>query len=110
MRLLTITAISLLLIACNQTPKPLKEGKVTFISIQYAPYLTMLACQGKEQHKTIYTNVYEDADPYLEWFDHWAVLKYTIFTDGKPSRRHITVPFSSIYSFNWDWKKDSNAK
>ena len=65
----------------------------------------MLATQGKEANKSTYSNVYEDADPYLEWYEHLAVLKYTVHEKGNNLRRHITVPFSRIYSFNWDWKQ-----
>ena len=49
---------------------------------------------------------YFEADPYLEWYDSWVVVRYTIKNDEKDERRHLTVPPSSIYSFNWDWKAD----
>jgi hypothetical protein len=105
-----LIAAGLLLSACSSAPKSAREGKVTFIALQYGPSQTMLASQYSEKPNNAYTNVYPESDPYLEWYGDWVIVRYTIKEDGVEKRRHLTVPSSSIYSFNWDWKKDEKRE
>jgi len=72
----------------------------------------MFASQDKSRLDDRQANAHSyicfEADPYLEWYANWVIVRYTIKQDGKDQRRHISVPPSSIYSFNWDWKQNKH--
>lgn len=106
----TLIVAGLFLSACASTPRSARKGKVTFIALQYGPNQTMLASQYSEKPNPSYTNIYPESDPYLEWHSDWVIVRYTIKEDGTERRRHLTVPSSSIYSFNWDWKQDEKRE
>ncbi|MEA3208663.1 MAG: hypothetical protein QOE70_1720 [Chthoniobacter sp.] len=81
--------------------RPIKEGPVTYISLQWAPNLSMEATEGKEDNKQIYSNVFENSKPYLSLYPTLATLRYNVIEEGVSKERHISFPYSSIYALNW---------